>query len=153
MSHVIDAELTFTDLDALEHCAPEIGLELVRGQTSFNWFGRWVNDYHAPQSAVAHGRDPKLFGKCAHALRLRDARPGDYEIGLAARADGKGFDAVYDSWGPGHRLEQAAGRNLDKLAQVYGAEVAVRKLRKKGFKQTTRVVNAQGELEVLMRRG
>jgi hypothetical protein len=146
-------ELSFTDLDALEVAAKSCGLVLRRGQTHHEWYGRWMNDWHGEDSAIAHGRDPRTFGKCDHALRLADHKSGDYEIGLVARADGQGWDAVYDTWGPGRRLEQAAGKRLDKLAQAYGAEVAMRKLKKQGFRVKSLTVDEHGRTHLKVTRG
>lgn len=137
MSHVADVELTFTDLDALEVAARKHGFHLRRGQTHHAWYERWMNDWHGAQSAVAHGRDPRTFGHCDHALRADDWQRGDYEIGLVARADGKGWDAVFDTWGPGRKIQAKLGETLEKLAQTYGAEVAMKKLRRQGFKVQT----------------
>lgn len=152
MSHVVDAKFHIRDLEEAERSAQELGGVLVRGQEHFTWYETWMNDWHDTQrAAVMQGRDPKQFGRCAHVIRLKDAQKGDYEVGLVRRPDGDGYDAVYDSWGPGQKLETAFGKDLSRLKEHYGANVAVKRLRREGY----RVVSKQrvdGALKVKVER-
>jgi hypothetical protein len=124
MSHMTEVKLRVVDLDALAEAAEKVGLELRRGQTTHAWYGRFVGDSRPPA-----GRDPKDYGKCAHALRLKDHKPGDYEVGLVPALDGKGYDLMLDEWGPGAKLSRAAGQGLGRLKQEYAAAVATKKAR------------------------
>ena len=149
MSHVTAVDCKLTNLDELEVAAARLGFVLMRDQLTHDWFGEWVNDWSSDQAAVSQGFDPKQFGKCQHALRLKDHRHGDYEIGLVARRDGKpGWELVFDSWGcAGRKLMAAAGPTLGKLKDEYAFEGARRELTKAGYKAIRRV-NADGKLQV-----
>ena len=59
MSHIAKIELEVTDLDSLIRACQHIGLNLVRGKTTFKWF---------------NGN-----GKCDHAIEIPDV---SYEIGI-----------------------------------------------------------------------
>lgn len=135
MSHVTDVKLKVRDLAALKEAAEACGLELREDQTSYKWYGRWVNDFSGPTAAVTQGHDPKDFGKSAHAIGIPGNRSA-YEIGVVARKDDDGFDLLYDAWDG--QLEPKAGKNLSKLRREYAASVASRKaidhLAKRGFK-------------------
>src|SRR5262245_45823068 len=120
MSHVAEGACKILDLNDLEVGAGHLGFELVRNQTTYKWFGSWMNDWHNPQRAAAmRGHDPKTFGQCEHVLRRKDAQAGDYEIGVVKARDGVGFELVYDSWGSGQKLEAAGGVGLTKIADEY----------------------------------
>lgn len=129
MSHVTEVKLKLTDLDAVEEAAKACGLELVRGQRSFRWYGHFVGDTTPPA-----GRDPKDYGKCEHALR-QTALPDGYEIGLVPALDGNGWDAMYDSWSSAGRALPAA---VTTLRREYAATVATKRatatLARRGFK-------------------
>lgn len=132
MSHITNGKLKVLHLDDLETAALERGLVLHRGQTTHKWYGRFMGD-----SAVPEGMDPKDYGKCAHALALKDAQAGDYEIGVVPALDGgEGYDLVLDTWGQ-TRLLAAVGPDLNILRREYAAAVATRKanekLRQRGF--------------------
>lgn len=72
MSHVSTIETVIQDLDALEQACKALGtVELVRGQTTWKWFGQFVNDYHGADAAYKHGIEPKDYGKCLHAIRVK----------------------------------------------------------------------------------
>jgi len=132
MSHVADCDIKIRDLTAAATAAQHLGGELVIGQTTHKWFGRFMNDWRSTHAA-ANRRDPKTFGKCAHAIKF----PGvEYEIGLVEEADGS-FTPVYDSWGSGQRIvEKCGGLELPKLKNEYAAAVSMRVLARKGFRVT-----------------
>lgn len=139
MSHLTDGKLKIRheDLDLLEQVLAEhfSELELRRGKTRYNWYGRWVNDYHGSLAAADQGWDPKTFGRCAHAIGFRDSRSA-YEIGLVD--DGAGhYHLLYDAWGSGGRLTQACGAGLGRLKQEHAVAITERRYRatlaRKGF--------------------
>ena len=154
MSHVAEVAVTITDLDALEEACAQLGLELIRGQTTFEWYGKFMNDYNDPQRAAAvRGYDPAKFGQCEHAIRRKGCAPGDYEIGLVRRNDGKpGYAVLFDSYGTGRLLERAAGADLTGLRDHYTAAVSRRLLARKGYR-THLQRTPQGELQVVATRG
>jgi hypothetical protein len=123
MSHITDGKCRVRDLDDLEVAGRACGLELVRGKTTHRWYGRFVGD-----SAPPAGMKPADYGKCLHALRLPQAGPDDYEIGVVKALDGgDGFDLVFDSWGQARLLNAVGGAGLNKLRQEYAVAVALRK--------------------------
>lgn len=128
MSHITDVKLKVKDLDGLAEAAGALGLELVRGQKTHAWFGRFMSD-SAEGRRVAQERGAHTFGKCEHAIRRKDHQQGDYEIGVVAEKDGS-YSLLYDTWGHGgSRIEQKAGPQLTALRREYSAAVAGRKAR------------------------
>jgi hypothetical protein len=128
MSHVTDVSMRVTDLDALERAADRRGLRLVRGQRTWKWYGRWENDFHGKHAAAEQGFRPADFGKCEHALVLKNAGPHDYEVGVVRARDGNGYELLYDAWGSGgQRLEKAAGHHLDDLNRDYTVALATQR--------------------------
>jgi len=127
MSHVAEVKMKVLDLDALSAACDAIGLQFKAGQRTYKWFGRWMNDYSGNRAAVTRGHDPKNFGKCDHAIEVRN-NPSAYGIGLVPALDGIGYDMLYDNWQQGHGLEEVAGSNLDRLNNEYQAQVGTRAL-------------------------
>lgn len=121
MSHITTVKGQYKSLAELRTAGERCGLVFMEGQTQHAWFGRFVGD-SAEGRATVRERGLENLGKCDHALRLKDATGRDYEIGVVAKADGT-YDLLYDSWGPGARLEAAAGKGLWKLRQEYAAAV------------------------------
>lgn len=156
MSHITDVKFRARDLDAIEVAGEARGFVLMRGQTEHAWYGRMVGD-SAEGRQVARERGVKNLGKCDHVLRLKDHRAGlDYEIGLVKAKDGDGYDLLYDSWGPGQRLVEAAGGpNLQGLRQEYTAAVLTRKakavLARQGFKVERQQVGSRIRLRMRRR--
>lgn len=113
MSHVITGKTKFTSLDAVEAACQELGLELVRNQEAFRWFGRHVGDYPLPEFFTKED-----MGLCSHAIRI----PGNdkaYEIGLVEcrESDGHGgyrvvedtYNLMYDFYAGGKGMEEMVG--------------------------------------------
>jgi hypothetical protein len=141
MSHVADVNIKIKDLDCAAMAAKILGGELVKGQTTHKWYGRFMADW-SDERAAANRRDPKTFGKCDHAIKF----PGvDYEIGLCKEADGS-FTVVYDSWGSGRDIEaKCGGVGLPRLKDEYAVAVTTRMLARKGFR-VQRSVDAKGAI-------
>lgn len=131
MSHISSVEAYVTDLDVLEAVAQRLGFRLVRGATSYKWFGRFLGD-----SNEAPGYDPKTFGTCEHKLVLANATSDDYEIGVVKRADGEpGWELLYDAWSSyGQRLHRKAGPGLATLKDELAAEQSTRILQRQGYR-------------------
>lgn len=153
MSHVAQVTTRIHDLDAFAEAAAALGLEFRRDQTSYRWYGRFMNDWNdAERAAALRGHDPRTFGTCVHAVRARDHGPNDYEIGLVRPADGgPGFEMLYDSYGPGRKLEGIAGRQLKRLSEEYGIAVASKKFRRQGFR-VDRQTSATGQPQLRIRK-
>lgn len=163
MSHVTQGDTCFNEgqLDDIERAVAPYGGHLMRGQQEHKWFGRWVNDWNTPESAVQQGRDPKTFGKCAHAIRFDGV---NYEIGLVREADGS-LRPVYDNYGyapdntpsrvgahDGQKLERMFGVGLKKLTDEVGAQVAIRMMARKGFRARRTIDSTTGDVLVQCQR-
>lgn len=124
MSHIATIELEIRDLDALDAAARSLGLELVRGQTTYRWYGlRDPRQYRYP---LPPGFTVEDLGRCEHAIRV----PGNdqaYEIGVVRRRDGRpGYVLLVDFWNGGYGLEEKVGTNANRLKQAYAIETAKR---------------------------
>jgi|SRR5215472_11475699 len=153
MSHITTLNLFITDLEALDSACKRLGLELVRGQKTFKWFGRFMGDYSGQDAAFRHGVKVEDYGKCEHAIRVKNSARA-YEIGLVKRSDGKpGYQLIWDSWQGGHGLcekvmyQRGGKSNADKLKDWYAAEVARKQMRKQGFSVQAKQLN--GRVQVL----
>lgn len=129
MSHVVQIELEIKDLDALAKSAEQLGLELVRGQQTYKWYGHSVGDYPIPNGFTAND-----LGKCEHALRVK-GNPRAYEIGLV-RTRGKvgSYTMLWDFYGGGFGLQEKVGDDAVKLQNEYAAQVSMRQMQRKGYR-------------------
>lgn len=138
MSHVADIDLEIKDLDSLEAACKELGLELVRDQKTYKWFGSHVGDYPLPDGFTVAD-----MGKCEHAIRI----PGNteaYEIGICKRRDGRpGYTALFDFWAGGKGMAAKAGPKCEKVVQEYSAQLNIKIAKKKGFTVTRTTVNGE----------
>lgn len=131
MSHVATVDVHVTDLDALKAACEQLGLIFVEGATTFTWFGYSVGDY-----AIPKGFTEADMGTCDHAIRLPN-NPTAYEVGVVRRRDGKpGYLLMYDFWQGGFGLEEVIGPKASCLKQHYAAQVAIRQVRKQGYRVT-----------------
>ena len=156
MSHVTKIDLKVRDLDALEEAADQLGLELRREQKKYAWWGRFVGDSHEYGDA-----DPKTFGRCEHALRIKGTTPhdgsgGPWEIGVVPAKDGDGYTLLYDRYGSaGRQLEEKVGARCAKLKQEYACAVTTKRARatiaRKGF-ELTREGLAGGRIRLRLRK-
>lgn len=149
MSHVATVDIQVTDLDVLAHACKRLGLEFVRGQKTYKWYGRWMNDYSAPEAAVAQGIDPKDFGMCDHAIRIA-GNDKAYEVGVVARKDGKlGWTLLWDFFAGGHGLQEKVGENCCKLRSAYAVVAAIKRGVQMGYVAQEQQ-NADGSIRVLL---
>lgn len=126
MSHVVGIELRVRDLDALARAIAEFPeLEFMRGQRTFNWYGRYMADYSAPDAAFNLGIKPEDYGKCHHAIRMK-GNPDAYEIGVVERADGDGYVLVFDFFCQDQNITRiAGGQDLRGLIKEYRHQVVI----------------------------
>lgn len=149
MSHVTTIDIVIKDLDALRKACEECGLEFVEGQTTFKWFGKFMND-----SPVPEGYSPADYGKCEHAIKV----PGNkqaYEIGVVQNKKTEGWSLLFDSWNGGYGLMAKAGAQCGKLTQEYSKAVVKKKLKPvlmKGFKLKQKA-GENGAIVLHLRRG
>lgn len=150
MSHISTVDIEINDLQALRESCKLLGLELVEGQKTYRWYGRFMNDYHGDDAAYKHGIDPKNYGKCEHAIRI----PGNkkaYEIGVARKADGR-LTLVWDFFCGGYGMEEKVGKNASLLRREYSLAVGMKDMQKKGFKVTRQVNKVTGKPQMYARR-
>lgn len=156
MSHIATVEAEIKDLDSLGKAAESLGLELVRGQTTFKWFGSYMGDYKEYEQRLKElGIKPEDYGKCDHAIVV----PGDknaYSIGVVER-DGR-FHLLWDHYASGYGLMQHVAADSDtkregvgKLMQGYSREVAMKQMRRKGYKVSQRE-GQNGAIQLVCRR-
>jgi hypothetical protein len=160
MLHMAAIDLEITDLDALEEACKHLGLELVRGQKTWRWHGRWVNDFHVQEAAYNNGIKPEEYGQCAdHVLAIAGNKDA-YEIGVVSRRDGKpGWVLVYDFLGPGEaisKLIQGENENgqvdrAGKLKQYYVVCKSTQQLKAKGFDYRI-ITTSNGHVQCVARR-
>jgi hypothetical protein len=129
MSHITKINLIVKDLDAMSATAKRLGLELIRDQRSFVGY---------------------TAGTCDHVLRVKGAPANTYQIGLAKRADGKGYDLkwdghmgqypqalpLYNAVGYGEAISFNKAASCSKLLDWYAAEVTKKTMAKQGFRVT-----------------
>jgi hypothetical protein len=149
MSHVAAVKLEVHDtpegLAALKAACAELGLQFMEGQKQWEWYGRWVQDYHGQDAAYKLGIDPSTYGTSEHAIRL----PGcEYEIGVVRNKEGK-LTLAYDFFGPGQKILQALGKGLEKLSQHYGLNRAQMLARNRGL-ITQRKPQENGDIKLVI---
>jgi hypothetical protein len=146
MSHVSLIALKVRDLEALDAACQRLGLELVRGQKTYRWYGQSVGDYPLPEGMTAAD-----LGKCDHAIRVKD-RPTAYEIGLVKRPGQDHYALLWDFYAGGFGLEAKVGAGCAKLKQAYAVQLARKEARRRGF-SLTEAVQADGGIRLTMRQG
>jgi hypothetical protein len=106
MSHISKIELEVNDIEALRRACSRLGLNLVKGQKTFQWYGK--------------------AGNCDHAIKIPDA---SYEIGIS-KAGGK-YELLCDYFD--RNVEKAIGNQAGLLKQAYAAEKTKAEARRKGY--------------------
>ena len=152
MSHVAKVDVEITNLDDLAAACKRIGLELVRGQQTYEWYGRSMGDGSIPEGFSAED-----LGTCDHAIRIPEGHPihetfeRPYEIGVCKRRDGKpGFTLLWDYFCGGFGLWEFLGTKrtpdksladgweydgqMPKLKQAYAICAAQRVAAQRGFR-------------------
>lgn len=108
----------------------------MEGQTTYKWYGKWVNDYHSPDAAYNNGIKPEDYGKCVHAIRL----PGcAYEIGVYRHPQTGNLRLIYDFFGQGKKIEALIGKRCEKLWNQQGKVWAIQYAKKNKLKVTERL--------------
>jgi len=121
MSHVVSIETKVKDLQALAQAALRLGGELVVGQTTHKWYGRYMGDSPLPNNVPR-----SELGRCDHAIKFSGAA---YEVGVVKVAGG--FELRYDEWSDGG-LNNVVGPKAGRLIQAYAIEKAKRVARQSG---------------------
>ena len=106
MSHISKIELEVKDLGILGQACRKLGLELIRAQQTFKWYGK--------------------ESRCDHAITVPGA---SYEIGVINK--GGRFELNCDFYD--RNLENVIGKQGGKLKQAYAVEKTKIEARKKGY--------------------
>ena len=106
MSHISKIELEVKDLGILGQACARLGLNLIRGQRTFKWYGK--------------------DAQCEHAIKIPGA---NYEIGVLYR-NGL-YDLNCDFYD--RNIEKVIGRKGGLLKQAYAVEKTKIEARKKGY--------------------
>lgn len=106
MSHISKIELEVRDIQVLSSACNRLGLELLKGQKTFKWYGKEA--------------------KCDHAIRVPGAK---YEIGVLK--NGSIFELSCDYYDS--NIEKVVGKQAGLLKQAYAVEKAKIEARKKGY--------------------
>lgn len=144
MSHVAKIKVQVKSLTALREAAKDCGCELVENVRTYKWFGKHVGDYPLPE-----GFTKEMLGKCDHVIRVKGADERCYEVGVVKSKKHDGFELLFDFWARGYGLQDAVGKDGNKLAQAYSTNVALRKLRADGWEDLTKVVNDDGYVDIV----
>lgn len=147
MSHVVTIDVLVTDLDALQAAAEQLGMELVK-QSTYKWYSRFMGDYPLPE-----GFSSSDLGKCEYAMRVKNAGPETYEVGVVKRRDGQpGFTLLYDFWQGGGGLVAKIGENAVNIKREYALAVAAKEMRRQGFRVSRQVDQKSGKPKLTARR-
>lgn len=134
-------ELEIDDLSVLDEAAKELGGQLIRNQTTYKWYGKYMNDWPLPEGTTIED-----LGKCDHALKFKNAT---YEVGVVKRKNGK-FELRWDFWSSGG-LNNIVGRKGEKLKDAYTEKRLTKEFKKKNLKFTKTIKeNGAIQLEVLL---
>ena len=106
MSHISKIELEVQDLGVLGQACSRLGLELIRNQKTYRWYGK--------------------DAQCDHAIKIPGA---SYEIGVL-KEDGR-YELQCDFYD--RNIETAIGRQGGLLKQAYAIEKAKIEARRKGY--------------------
>ena len=106
MSHISKIELEVNDLGVLSQACTRLGLNLVKNQKTYVWYGK--------------------DAQCDHAIRVAGAQ---YEIGVLKK-DGR-YELQCDFYD--RNIEKAIGRKGGLLKQAYAVEKAKIEARRKGY--------------------
>jgi len=108
MSHISKIELEIKDIDTLRKACSRLGLEFMKEQKVFKWYGS--------------------RGECDHAIKVPNAT---YEIGVKKSQHGNGYELVCDYYDKG--IEKAIGKQGGLLKQAYAVEKTKAEARRKGY--------------------
>ena len=145
MSHVANVDVEINSLTSLEQACKNLGLKFKKGQKTYKWYGKFMNDWHTQDAAVNNGYDPETFGKCEHAISVPNA---EYEVGVVLSKGSKSYRLIYDTFGNGKEIaRQLGGVHLPILKREYAVAVATKQLAMKGY-GVSRTVTKDGQIKI-----
>jgi hypothetical protein len=120
MSKVVAIQFLIQDLHALSRACARLGLEFIRDQHQYRWYGN-----RGQNEAVPEGFTREELGTCEHVIRVPNNAQA-YEIGVVTRRDGlPGYMLLWDSYNGGFGLTNYVGEGAQKLLQAYSLEVTL----------------------------
>jgi hypothetical protein len=124
MSHISKIELEVKDLGTLERACTRLGLELIKGQKTFKWYGQ-------------------EDGKCDHAIKVPGA---NYEIGVIKAGNALELQCDYFE----NAIGKAIGQTGGLLKQAYAVERTKTEARRKGYTVIEKTTDSGIRLHVRM---
>lgn len=145
MSHLVTIATQLRDLAASRAACKRMGWELLEGQKTFEWYGRYVGDYRAFEKQLTDlGIKTEDYGKCDHAIKVPGA---EYEIGLVQKGDQ--LVPLWDAYKPGGLQDITNENGMGGFLQAYAIEKAKLEARRKGYSVTERTLpNGTVQLQV-----
>ncbi len=143
MSHVVTVSVEIRDLEAVKRLCANLGWTFQEGQTNYKWYGRWVGNYTAADSALNHGIKYEDLGKCDHAIKV----PGcGYELGL--KKVGEEYKLLWDVYDSS--LKQAMGGAAgEKFCQEYGLACVTMEAERNGYAwSSSKLENGSYEIQI-----
>lgn len=141
MSHVVTIKTELRDIEAIRAACAELGITFKENQRTYKWWGVSVGDYPLPE-----GVKKEDLGHCAHAIGVPKAQ---WEIGLMENKATGGYRIVFDFYGhEGSKLQNAIGKNAEKLLQLYTVHKTQIEAKKRGLLCTRKQVGSKIQLTV-----
>jgi hypothetical protein len=145
-SHVVSIKTEFRDLEAVKRACKELGLVFKENQKTIRWYGKFMNDYDGEDAAYKLGIKPEQYGTCDHAIEVPNS---DYDVGLLRNPETKGYKLYFDFWGShGKAIQEAIGKNGEKLLQYYAAAKVQMEAKLKGYLVQRKPVGDKIELTI-----
>ena len=131
MSHVVSSPVIITNIECLKRALAKFPkLKFIEGAKTYEWWGRWENDYAKEDAAYKLGIDPSQYGKCEHKLHMDGV---EYEIGICKRKDGQGWSPVWDFVSDGYKLSAYIGDGAEKLMSEYSRQFVLMHAEQEGL--------------------
>jgi hypothetical protein len=124
MSHISKIELEVKDLGTLASACTRLGLNLIKGQKTFKWYGQ-------------------EDGKCDHAIKVPGA---NYEIGVIKADNALELQCDYFE----NAIGKAIGQTGGLLKQAYAVERTKAEARRKGYSVIENTTDSGIRLHVRM---
>lgn len=155
MSHVIKQECEILDIESLKKAVAMFPDLEWREKKTYHWYGRHVGDYPLPE-----GISISDLGKCEFAIGVK-GNPKAYEVGVAKKKNGEGYELLVDFYAGGFGLcekvgekvptsrkhEDKQGYNCMKIVNAYMAQVQSKAMKKEGYSSKV-VFDANGKCQV-----
>jgi hypothetical protein len=126
------------DLDLLDKVCADAGMELVRNQKTYRWYGTYIG------GPLPEGFTTADLGKCEHAIRVKGADKHVHEVGVCNRNGKTNF--LWDDWQKGFGLMDKIGADCRNIIQGYRNREFKANAKHMGLALVKEEVTAQGQL-------